>query len=704
MRKGIAWMLCALLLTMGALPACAAGQPDAGQLEIVDLQQPTITNPLEGVLPDTIGIQSGMSLVVGSTIQLSGKFTTTMWGTNTADMDVRALLHSYETVVSEQLWESELNGIVVRNARFNAEGADYAYTIELQRDLQYNDGSPITAQDYVFAILLAGAPEVKALGGTTLGMSHVKGYDAYSAGETRVIEGVRLLSDYEFQLRISGSYYPYFYNMAMLAVQPYPMKVIAPGCEVRDDGQGAYLAASDAAALMDITDLPYTPGEFSVAMLQKTMLDPVDGYLTYPKVTSGPYSLESYDPVLHEAKFLINPYFKGDFHGQKPHIERLTFRQVEEQTELEELKAGTVDLVNKSMDDGVVGRGLEMIAGGDTSLRAAEYPRSGLSFLAFACELAPTDSVAVRKAISMSVDKNEVILKLLNNTATRVDGYYGVGQWMMTYEDTGSAPTAADPKAVVDPATVVEPISVPEILTTRIKEVDLLGAQALLAQDGWTLNADGQPFVAGRDMVRYRQRDGALEPLTLKMAATEGNAVAANLREQLERVFQTLGIGLEVTELPFSELLMHYYRQVERTYHMFFMASNLSYVFDPYYTFHTGEVYQGMLNTSGLKDERLMSLARSMRETTPMDLRTYVERWLQFQNRFDEVMPLVPIYSNEYYDFYRSDLQRYSPYTSASWAQAILPAYIGEPIEPEVDPAEVGAIAGQTPPTVDEPL
>jgi ABC-type transport system substrate-binding protein len=682
MRKGIVWILCALLLTLGASPALAADQPtntEAEQPEAVDLTQPTIMDPAEGAEPDTIGIQTGTSLVVGSTIQMSGKFTTSMWGTNTADLDVRALVHGYETVISEQLWESQLNGIVVRNARYGSSDGDYLYTIELQRDLQYNDGSPITAQDYVFAILLGGAPEVKALGGTTVGMSHVKGYEAYNAGDTRVIEGIRLLSDYEFQLRVSGSYYPFFYNMAMLAVQPYPIKVIAPGCEVRDDGQGVYLAASEEAATIDATGLPYTPGEFSTAMLQKTMLDPTEGYLSYPKVSSGPYSLENYDPVAHTAQFAINPYFKGDIHGRKPHIERLTFRQVDELTELDELQAGTVDLVNKSMDDEVVGRSLELIASGNSTIRASEYPRSGLSFLAFACELTPTDSAAVRRAVAMSVSKEEVIQKFLNNTATRVDGYYGVGQWMVSYEDAG------------DPTINLAPISVPEILSERIQELDPVGAQALLVQDGWTLNEEGQPFVAGRDAVRYRQQeDGALEPLIIKMAITAGNAVSASVSEQMERVFPTLGIGLQVSELPFSELLMHYYRQVDRTYNMFFMASNLSYVFDPYYTFHTGDAYQGMLNTSGLKDERLMNLARSMRETTPMDLRTYVERWLEFQDRFDEMAPLVPMYSNEYYDFYRSDLQRYLPYTSASWAQAILPAYIGELVEPEVEPAEIG--------------
>jgi hypothetical protein len=38
------------------------------------------------------------SLTVGSVTQLSGNFFTAMWGNNTADIDVRQLLHDYQTI------------------------------------------------------------------------------------------------------------------------------------------------------------------------------------------------------------------------------------------------------------------------------------------------------------------------------------------------------------------------------------------------------------------------------------------------------------------------------------------------------------------------------------------------------------------------------------------------------------------------------
>ena len=162
------------------------------------------------------------------------------------------------------------------------------------------------------------------------------------------------------------------------------------------------------------------------------------------------------------------------------------------------------------------------------------------------------------------------------------------------------------------------------------------------------------------------------------MAVVENIATTKSVCEQVEATMSRLGIGLEITELPFPQLLKHYYRQTDRVYHMFFMGTNFNYMFDPYYYFHTADVYQGMLNTSGLRDEKLMEIALDMRSTEAMDLRAYAEKWLAFQERFYEVIPMIPLYSNLYFDFYRKDLQYYNPITSANWAIAVPYAYISD--------------------------
>ncbi len=91
------------------------------------------------------------------------------------------------------------------------------------------------------------------------------------------------------------------------------------------------------------------------------------------------------------------------------------------------------------------------------------------------------------------------------------------------------------------------------------------------------------------------------------------------------------------------------------------MVTNFDMVFDPYYTFHTGDEYQSSLNASGIRDEELMELAKSLRETPSGDEEEYGARWLKLMKRFSEVLPTLPLYFNIYFDFFTTSLRDYTP-------------------------------------------
>ena len=75
-----------------------------------------------------------------------------------------------------------------------------------------------------------------------------------------------------------------------------------------------------------------------------------------------------------------------------------------------------------------------------------------------------------------------------------------------------------------------------------------------------------------------------------------------------------------------------------------------------------------------------------MRQTDPKDVYDYVSKWISFQERYNEVLPAIPIYSNIYFDFFTSELQNYHVTGHVTWSQAILQSYFGEPME--IAPAE----------------
>ena len=90
-------------------------------------------------------------------------------------------------------------------------------------------------------------------------------------------------------------------------------------------------------------------------------------------------------------------------------------------------------------------------------------------------------------------------------------------------------------------------------------------------------------------------------------------------------------------------------------------------------------------NNTYSDDEDLWYRAVNMRKTDPMDVYDYVTKWISFQERYNEVLPAIPVYSNIYFDFYTEQLQNYYVTAHVTWTQAILEAYFGTLPEPEDD-------------------
>lgn len=76
-------------------------------------------------------------------------------------------------------------------------------------------------------------------------MQHTEGFSwiptDHVQGTTKEFAGVNLLGDYEFSMTINADQLPNYYEMANVAYGPEPLAAIAPGCDVKDDGNGAYL-------------------------------------------------------------------------------------------------------------------------------------------------------------------------------------------------------------------------------------------------------------------------------------------------------------------------------------------------------------------------------------------------------------------------------------------------------------------------------
>ena len=665
MKKLLAWLLISVLM----LTTVTAAWAEAAEEEITAEEAPQITYDYD-------------ELKVAVATPMTGNFFTSMWGNVTSDIDVRSMIHGYNLVE----WNTE-QGVfaedpsVVSGTTVQAEpNGDTTFIISLYDDLYYSDGTKVTAWDYAFSMLLTMAPEMKELGAEVRKPEYIAGYKDYITGKAAQLSGVRVLTDRMMYITIDKAYLPFFYELGLLDCVPYPISVIAPGVKVADDGKGVYLTNADAANTTPV---------FTADLLKETLLNETTGYCTHPSVTSGPYKLVSFEDGT--ATFEINPRYKGNSKGQKPAISKVTFLPMDPDEMIQGFKDGTVTLLNKVTDLKVITEILPLI-GEQEILTSANYPRIGLSFISFNTDRAPLDDLRLRQAIAYLIDRNSMARNTLDGYGMRGDGYFGMGQWMYrllnkTVDYPVETPAEdADAKTKADYEKTVAQWEALSLESIEAYDPDPAKSAGLLDEAGWNLNENGEAFRPGEDKQRYRKTDNGLEPLQLTLAYGLNSAAAAAMEETTVQTLAEAGIELKTEAIAPEDLFDQFYRNTDGRYDMYFLATNFDVLFDPSLNFIETEDGHHVWKTSALEDDELWQLAVDMRRTEPGDLLGYCTKWLQFQERFMEQLPMLPIYSNVYFDFYPEVLHDYRIAENISWPQAIVAAYMADYV-PETEEA-----------------
>lgn len=694
-------------------------------------------------------------LIVGHTTITKGDFFTEMFGNDTADIDVRALIHGYNLVNWDQnqgVYVFDPSVVERYKKRADSEG-NHIYYIVLADDLEYSDGTPITAWDYAFSLLLMMSPEMEQIGAKIYRAEHLFGYSEYISGRLKAIRGeevpfteksltgVDVIDDHQLMITLDHEFLPYFFELGLLLCVPYPIHVIAPGCKVYDDGYGIYIGNED---------LSDPEPAFTAELLRKTILDPDTGYNSHPSVVSGPYELTGWDGTT--AHFKINEHYKGmwyhnslpgvsvnayaegkmvplldengvqrkDTYGAAcylilPTIERIAFTEVSNDTMIGELTEGSLHLINKMTYGPAIMDGMSHRAEGNYTYQ--NYPRIGLAFATFTYEWPTVHEEAVRQAIAWCMDRDGLTKKYCLDYGLTVDGYYGIEQWEyqlingtipypVTQLDENYRPGQdADYDEMVSNS-VNRFVRTDEEYEAAVKawealnlgnlvhySVDLQRAADLLDEAGWNLNEAGEPFRPGTDDIRCKEIDGELVKLDLSMLYPEGNHMAEYMQEEGMFVDNLAKVGIRMTLVPapMQDLLYAYYRQAERTTDMIYLATNFHVVVDPSITYSTDTTKDHQIwNNTYSDDEELFDLAVDLRKTEPYDYYTYVKKWIAFQERYNEVLPTIPVYSNIYFDFWTNELQNYFITAQVTWSQAIVLSYFAlAPYEEESPDEEV---------------
>lgn len=434
------------------------------------------TNPYWGptdALIDWTSSKADNGIIVGNSTDLSGKFRYSNFGGSNpgaADLDVENLSRGLETVCTNKEGGYQWNDTVVKShtETDNADGTK-TFEIEIYDDLKFSDGSAITAKNYLVRILTFSTPvAAQAAGKDHMAGMQMAGYKEFAAYDgttgTKEFTGIRLLGDYKFSVTVSADYLPYFYDITYASYSADYLPMWIGEADIVDDGNGCYL-----------TEAFYAKDGDKYVMADHIKASALNTDTTYPY--SGQYVVESYDDADKSAILKKNPYFKGNYEGTVPSIEKVVYVKVISETQMDNLKAGGVDVIAGITGGAETDEAITMADTSNGAFGYVHYSRAGYGKLGFRADYGPAQFVEVRQAIAYCMDRAKFAKDFTGGYGGVTDGPYYSGSWMY--------------KAALDQGM---------LLDAYATSAD--SAIAVLEAGGWVYDKDGNPYTEG---VRYKQ-------------------------------------------------------------------------------------------------------------------------------------------------------------------------------------------------------
>ena len=651
MRKLWALLL-AVVMVCGLFAGC---QKDANPSTAPSTEpNTTSTEPSTEPSEEPLEVTWNNEIIIGDTTEPTGDIKA-YWANNGADAAVNGFTGLSTLDLTYDTAEYVIDATVVKdwNVVTNDDGSK-TVTFELNPELKWSNGDPITAKDFVRAQLLFSTPAIVESGAYGDNGYYNVGFEEFNAGETAVFSGVRLLSDTSFAVTIDGQWFPDFFEIRYYGFGPEHSGWLPSNYDIADDGEGAYFTKDGEQVILNADEL---------ANIGST----IENWRYNMDAFSGPYMRTAYDTSSMAYTLEINPYFLGNYEGQKPSIAKIIYKGVKQTTMMDELRTGSVTFIKQTADAEETGTGLSMYDEG--LVNYATYDRNGYGALYFKCNVGPTQFKEVRHAVGYLLDRNDFCRAFTGGFGMVVNGPYGSGMWMTKQ---GA-----------------------EELNSRLNgyNYSVDSAIAELEAGGWTLNAEGGAYESG---LRYKEvtaeqagtgekqypgcvtlSDGRiLMPLHINWASSEGNSVSDLLATKLANGAGTAEAGMEIEQavMTFNEMYYEHYNNSDESYYCAFnLATNFS---SPAYDQRTSTEKGHPYNVLNIDNDKLHQLAVDMLLVEAGDNDTFLELWLDFEEEWNDYLPALPLYSNTYYDFFTPHLKNYTVNSAYIGTGALLYAYI----------------------------
>ncbi|MCK5780589.1 MAG: ABC transporter substrate-binding protein [Psychrilyobacter sp.] len=380
-------------------------------------------------------------------------------------------------------------------------------------------------------------------------------------------------------------------------------------------------------------------------------------------IGTGPYKIVEYKESQY-VKMAINEFYEGNFAGEKPNIDTLIIQNVPSETQVTQLVTGEIDGLA-----GLVSEANIEAVKGSSNLATNNYFRHGGGQITFHADFGASQLMEVRKAFAYEFDRIKFRNLFLGKYGIASNAPYSRNMWMMydegeqlgtegKFEASLTSYDLLDANGDWDEAANLE--AAQKLLDTAAAKTE--GAYAKLTKSGDKYLWEGKP-------------------LTLNLAITSAWTDAINLT-LTKKVQEKFGIAVNVESMDWSIMANNLYgnsAKSERKYNAFTGGTSYGLKNDPYSSWSSTNLLPFGSGSSSntaryVSDEDLLHKIRYANPTTEAGVAEYKAAWREWLVTVNRDLPLLPLYSNNYFDAYTNKLENFETNALWQWPYAIVKA------------------------------
>lgn len=646
-------------------------------------------------LADFDNLTGDDTLVIG-TSEMSGDFFEG-WSDNSYDVVVRRLIgtegtNAYNTAVVDESGQWVDNDAVLSEKPKKVDNEDGSKTItyKLNKDLKWSDGEDVTADDYLFySLLFSDSSYIPVTGATmAVGKDALKGYEDFHDPSKNIdeFEGLEKIDDYTFSVTIDSSFLPYYEEAYLSQQTPFPMHAVSENLAISKDGKklvakdGYEATEEDKKAYKDsiqaqidnlnkqfkedneglkVDEETQKAHDESISKLEErlnaevdptqqlkeqAMLKIADEYRRNPSVVCGPYKFDSFSNNM--AKLSLNENYKGNFKGEKASIPKVIVQTVNQNIAVDLIENGDIDIWQDETEGGKI----EQIrnAADEGKIKYNSYDRNGYGNVTFLTDRGSTKYKQVRQAIAHLMDRNSFVQQFAGGYGVVTNGMYGTSQWM--YKEKG-ADLESNPDLINYQLNLDEANKLLDDTPYKFEKDGKTSWDKEKAEEAFNKDPDGY------DYYRYDENG---EKLVVNQYGSDESPLTTLISNQVPNNAKQVGMEYNVTAGSFATLLDYYYTPKEDAeYTVFNMGTSFKHPFDPYYQYNS----KGYDNHTKTNDPKADEVTEALRKTDPDDKKGYLDKWLDFQLWYNDYLPEIPLYSNQYHTAYTNRVQGFDTNT-----------------------------------------